>query len=327
METSVCIIDSLLINNLPLQRYEGVFLSHGRVIHRIDLISTMDLEIAPFDANNDPIISLPSSLVPDADATLLMLRMKPFFLRDPAQFCRCSTRSFGCCLTLIGQTLSWSSSKGARGRGKNQFIRMIGVLDRGVCLIFIPLLTLSTKVMAKFQSACYHYGSVRAYHLDDVYDANTELFADDLHACTDIESNSNSTIFLFASPQYLCYSTPALNTFLLLLVSPTTRNILLTRHEICGVGSAILFLPLLRQQQRGFAKKTKQQRKEKEEESLRPRILMAGANEMMTYTQINNQPSMPCSYLREVNMQQLFGKSSNSIDLYIIYQRQNRTSV
>jgi hypothetical protein len=56
------------------------------------------------------------------------------------------------------------------GGGKSHIIRMVGVLDRDVCLIFIPLLSLSADVMAKFQSAVQHYGSVRAYHLDEIYD-------------------------------------------------------------------------------------------------------------------------------------------------------------
>ena len=40
------------------------------------------------------------------------------------------------------------------GLGKSQVIRMLGALDRGICMIFIPLLALSADVMAKFQSAC-----------------------------------------------------------------------------------------------------------------------------------------------------------------------------
>ena len=52
---------------------------------------------------------------------------------------------------------------------------MIGVLDHGVCMIFIPLLTLSADVMAKFQHAIQDYGSVRAYHLDEIYDNNASL--------------------------------------------------------------------------------------------------------------------------------------------------------
>lgn len=62
------------------------------------------------------------------------------------------------------------------GHGKSHAIRMFGVLDRGVCLVFIPLLTLSADVMAKFQFASQLYGSVRAYHLDEMYDGDHDQY-------------------------------------------------------------------------------------------------------------------------------------------------------
>ena len=50
------------------------------------------------------------------------------------------------------------------GIGKSHIIvRMVSVLDRGaLCMIFIPLLTLSADMMAKFQSAVQAYGSVQS---------------------------------------------------------------------------------------------------------------------------------------------------------------------
>ena len=110
---------------------------------------------------------------------------------------------------------------------------MIGVLDRGVCLIFIPLLTLSADVMAKFQSACQHYGSNRAYHLDELYDANTELYADVIDACIDIESHPSSTT------QHLWHSTRARNTFISCAAKGFLRTIVLDEvhlhvaHGLC----------------------------------------------------------------------------------------------
>ena len=58
------------------------------------------------------------------------------------------------------------------GLGKSHVIRMLSALDRGICMVFIPLLTLSADVMSKFQSASQHFGSIRTYHLDELKDNN-----------------------------------------------------------------------------------------------------------------------------------------------------------
>ena len=39
------------------------------------------------------------------------------------------------------------------GADKTHILRMLGVIERGIILIFIPLLTLSTDVMSKFTCA------------------------------------------------------------------------------------------------------------------------------------------------------------------------------
>jgi hypothetical protein len=100
------------------------------------------------------------------------------------------------------------------GEGKSHVIRMVGVLDRGVCLIFIPLLTLSADVMTKFQSACQLYGSVRAYHLNEIYDNNRDIYNAVLQRCIDLPPSTPSTVFVFLSPQHLCRSSNATSSLL-----------------------------------------------------------------------------------------------------------------
>ena len=56
--------------------------------------------------------------------------------------------------------------------GKTHFLWMLGVMERGIILIFIPLLTLSADVMPKFKCTNPHFGAVVIHHLDKIYDAN-----------------------------------------------------------------------------------------------------------------------------------------------------------
>eukprot|EP00956_Cyclotella_meneghiniana_P045738 scaffold382218_cov76-Cyclotella_meneghiniana.AAC.1 len=90
------------------------------------------------------------------------------------------------------------------GSGKSHAIRVIGAMQRGIHLIFIPLLTLSADVMAKFCSASQNHGSVRAYHLDELYDNNRTRYQELIQRCADLKRSTDSTVFLFLSPQHLC---------------------------------------------------------------------------------------------------------------------------
>lgn len=113
------------------------------------------------------------------------------------------------------------------GVGKSHLIRMIGAMERGVCLIFIPLLTLSADVMSKFQSACQDYGSVRAYHLDEIYDSNIAQYNAVIQRCLSLRRDTASTVFVFLSPQHLCNSRDACNAFLQCAANGTMRRIVL----------------------------------------------------------------------------------------------------
>ncbi len=50
------------------------------------------------------------------------------------------------------------------GGGKTHILRTLGVIERGIIIIFIPLLTLSANVMHKFESADPTWGNVGIYH-------------------------------------------------------------------------------------------------------------------------------------------------------------------
>ena len=45
------------------------------------------------------------------------------------------------------------------GAGKTHILRTLGVIERGIVLIFIPLLTLSADVMNKFTCANQNFGA------------------------------------------------------------------------------------------------------------------------------------------------------------------------
>jgi hypothetical protein len=53
------------------------------------------------------------------------------------------------------------------GTGKTHILRTLGVIERGIILIFIPLLTLSADVMSKFMCANQQFGAAAVQHLDE----------------------------------------------------------------------------------------------------------------------------------------------------------------
>ena len=126
------------------------------------------------------------------------------------------------------------------GEGKSHVIRMIGALENGVCLVFIPLLTLSADVMAKFQDACQDYGSNRAFHLDEIYDNNRENYNEILEWCSRLTPTTTSTIFAFVSPQHLCISRRACNVFIQCALKKTLRSVVLDEVHLL-VGHALSF--------------------------------------------------------------------------------------
>jgi hypothetical protein len=64
------------------------------------------------------------------------------------------------------------------GAGKTHILCTLGLIERGIVLISIPLLTLSSNVMSKFTCANQRFGAVIIQHLDELYDLNKPAYKD-----------------------------------------------------------------------------------------------------------------------------------------------------
>jgi hypothetical protein len=62
------------------------------------------------------------------------------------------------------------------GAGKTHIMRTLGVVEQGIILIFISLLTLLADIIHKFKCANEEWGSVVIYHLDKIYDLNKRAY-------------------------------------------------------------------------------------------------------------------------------------------------------
>ena len=100
------------------------------------------------------------------------------------------------------------------GSGKTHLIRTVGAIERGVVLIFIPLLTLSADVMEKFTDAAQRFGEITVQHLDELYDNNKNKYRQVLNRIDALEASTTSTIFIFASPHFLVLHKDALDVML-----------------------------------------------------------------------------------------------------------------
>ena len=89
------------------------------------------------------------------------------------------------------------------GAGKTHLVRTVGVCVRGIILIFIPLLTLSADVLAKFMTADQQYGTVEVQHLDELHENAIDKYHSFLRRCKALLRNTTSTIFVFMSPQFM----------------------------------------------------------------------------------------------------------------------------
>ena len=82
-------------------------------------------------------------------------------------------------------------------------LRTLGVIEPGIILIFIPLLTLSADVMSKFTCANQNFGAIAIQHLDELFDANKRVYYDLLERCRGLLRSTTTTVFIFLSPQFL----------------------------------------------------------------------------------------------------------------------------
>ncbi len=88
------------------------------------------------------------------------------------------------------------------------------MIERGIVLIFIPLLTLLVDVMHKFKDYNPTWGNVGVYHLDKLYDCNQQLYSSLLCGCASIGRDTLSMFFVFLSPQFLINHRNALVVFI-----------------------------------------------------------------------------------------------------------------
>ncbi len=100
------------------------------------------------------------------------------------------------------------------GGRKTNILCTLGVIKRGIILIFIPLLTLSANVMHKFESSNPTWGNVGVYHLDKIFDYNRSAYKKLLHCCSEIKQSKSSTLFSFLLPQFLINCPRALGVFI-----------------------------------------------------------------------------------------------------------------
>ena len=99
------------------------------------------------------------------------------------------------------------------GGGKTHILQTLGVIERGIVKIFIPLLTLSADVMHKFEEYNPTWGNVGVYHLDELYDCNRQLYHSILSGCALLGQDTSSTFFIFLSPKFLINHRDALGVF------------------------------------------------------------------------------------------------------------------
>jgi len=118
------------------------------------------------------------------------------------------------------------------GAGKTHILRTLSVIERGIILILIPLLTLSADVMSKFTCANLKFGAVTVQHLDELIDANKQVYYNLLERCHGLRRSTTTTVFICMSPQFLINHPEAHNVFIHCSHRTTLRVIALDKVHI-----------------------------------------------------------------------------------------------
>jgi len=57
--------------------------------------------------------------------------------------------------------------------------------------------------MSKFTCANQQFGAIAIQHLDELFDANKQVYYDFLEQCHGLHWSTTTTVFIFVSPQFL----------------------------------------------------------------------------------------------------------------------------
>ena len=90
------------------------------------------------------------------------------------------------------------------GSGKTHITRVAGVVEKGITFILINLHSLSADQLAKFVEANQAYGTVEAHNADELYNQSRQLYYKVLRRARVLSVRTTSTMFFFASPQFVC---------------------------------------------------------------------------------------------------------------------------
>ena len=101
------------------------------------------------------------------------------------------------------------------GAGKSHIVRLLGVIKKGIVLVFVPLLALSADVLEKFKNAIDTWGTVDVHHLDEVYTNSKGNYRRLLEKIRCMDRRTSSTLFLFVSPHFLVLHPDARDALLL----------------------------------------------------------------------------------------------------------------
>ena len=95
------------------------------------------------------------------------------------------------------------------GYGKSHIVRLLGIFEMGFTFIFIPLLTLSANLLAKFKSTDKQYGRVRTFHLNKIFGHHQDKYKHLLQLLHSTTQSDRDTNFVFSSAQFLVHHPPA----------------------------------------------------------------------------------------------------------------------
>ena len=112
---------------------------------------------------------------------------------------------------------------------------MIATFVGGVNVVIVPLLALTADQMSKIEEALQDCGSVAAVHLDEL--SRSAIRDEVITRMNDIGYDSESTLFIFTSPQKLANNPDILNALFVCHARQTLRIPTLDSIRLEGLSS------------------------------------------------------------------------------------------